>query len=44
MRLDSVELSRLNDEAPIRLPAARVLIEPGPIGLLGSSLNFTETA
>ena len=44
MRLDYVELSRLNDDAPIRLPADSVLIEPGLIVILGRSLNFAETA
>ena len=44
MRLDYVELKRIIDDAPIRLPADSVLVEPGLIVLLGRHLNFTETA
>jgi hypothetical protein len=44
MRLDYVELKRITDDAPIRLPADSVLVEPGLIVLLGRHLNFTETA
>ncbi len=44
MRLDYVELKRITDDTPIRLPADSVLVEPGLIVLLGRHLNFTETA